>query len=918
MTTITIDGTPYNTREGANLLEACLSLGFDLPYFCWHPALGSVGACRQCAVKQFRDEHDTRGRLVMACMTPVAEGTRISIEDPAAREFRTGVAEWLMVHHPHDCPVCDEGGECHLQDMTVMTGHTYRHYRGAKRTFRNQDLGPFVNQEMNRCIQCYRCVRFYRDYAGGRDFDAHFLRDRVFFGRHEDGVLESAFSGNLVEVCPTGVFTDKTLKRHYTRKWDERSAPSVCVHCAVGCNTLAGERYGMLRRIRNRFHGEVNGYFLCDRGRYGYEFVNSDVRVRRPLIRGQTELAERPVSEAIDLIVSRLATASRVIGIGSPRASLEANFALRTLVGPEHFFSGMAATEHCLVSLIVDVLRHGAVPAASLHDAEQSDAVFILGEDVTNTAPMLALALRRSVRQQPLERASALQIYEWDDTALRVFAQDANGPIFIATTSATHLDDVATATFRAAPDDVARLGFAVAHAIDPSAPDAAPSPDAALAKLIATTLRAARRPLIVSGTGSGHESVIHAAANLAWALQTAGRPVALALVVPECNSVGVSLLTDRSLDDACRVVERGGADVIVTLENDLYRRGAEQTIDRLFERSTHVITIDHLRTRTVERSDIVLPASTFADGDGTFVNYETRAQRAFQVFAPSEPVQESWRWIRALLAANGRLPAETWQDLDGITASLSSAERIFRPLLQVAPAADFRIAGLKIARESHRASGRTAITANLTVHEPRPPNDPDSALTFTMEGYQGQPPAPLITRFWSPGWNSIQSANFYQTEVGGPLRGGDPGIRLIEPLQEHPLYFNRVPPRFRSQENEWLCVPLHHIFGSEELSIFSPGVAELASPLYVAVGINDARRTDIADGEHVIVRFDDGTSHDLAARVLPALPDGVAGMPVGLTGLPYLPLPGRVQIVKVAPAVPRPNHHGTPEKGGTA
>ena len=110
----------------------------------------------------------------------------------------------------------------------------YRRYRGDKRTFRNQELGPFVNHEMNRCIRCYRCVRFYRDYAGGRDFDVQFLRDRVFFGRHEDGMLESEFSGNLVEVCPTGVFTDKTLKPHFTRKWDERTAPSVCVHCSIG------------------------------------------------------------------------------------------------------------------------------------------------------------------------------------------------------------------------------------------------------------------------------------------------------------------------------------------------------------------------------------------------------------------------------------------------------------------------------------------------------------------------------------------------------------------------------------------------------------------------------------------------------------------------------------------------------------
>ncbi len=278
MTTIHIDNRPYPAKDGENLLQECLSLGFNLPYFCWHPALGSVGACRQCAIKQFKNEEDKRGKIVMACMTAAKDGIRISIDDPEAQEFRASVAEWLMVNHPHDCPVCDEGGECHLQDMTVMNGHVYRRYHGRKRTFHNQDLGPLVNHEMNRCIQCYRCTRFYRDYAGGRDLDALVLRNQVYFGRHQDGVLESEFSGNLVEVCPTGVFTDKTLKRHYTRKWDLQTAPSVCVHCGLGCNTIPGERYGTLRRIRNRFNGAVNGYFLCDRGRYGYEFVNSERR----------------------------------------------------------------------------------------------------------------------------------------------------------------------------------------------------------------------------------------------------------------------------------------------------------------------------------------------------------------------------------------------------------------------------------------------------------------------------------------------------------------------------------------------------------------------------------------------------------------------------------------------------------------
>ena len=165
--TIYVEGKPHQVEEGKNLLDACLSLGYDIPYFCWHPAMHSVGACRQCAVKQFRDEKDTRGRIVMSCMTPAADGTRISINDPEAVKFRASVIEWLMTNHPHDCPVCDEGGECHLQDMTVMTGHSYRRFRSRKRTHRNQYLGPFVNHEMNRCIACYRCVRFYNDYAGG-------------------------------------------------------------------------------------------------------------------------------------------------------------------------------------------------------------------------------------------------------------------------------------------------------------------------------------------------------------------------------------------------------------------------------------------------------------------------------------------------------------------------------------------------------------------------------------------------------------------------------------------------------------------------------------------------------------------------------------------------------------------------------
>ena len=334
MATIHVDGKEYEVNGADNLLEACLSLGLDIPYFCWHPALGSVGACRQCAVKQYQNAEDTRGRLVMSCMTPASDGTFISIDDSEAKQFRESVVEWFMTNHPHDCPVCEEGGNCHLQDMTVMTGHSFRRYRFTKRTHRNQDLGPFISHEMNRCIACYRCVRYYKDYADGTDLGVYGAHDNVYFGRPEDGTLESEFSGNLVEVCPTGVFTDKTHSERYNRKWDMQFAPSICQQCSIGCNISPGERYGELRRIENRYNGTVNRYFLCDRGRFGYGYVNLKDRPRQPVQRRGDDLitlnAEQAMQGAADILrqskkAPALKATSRCASWWAPTTSIPAS-----------------------------------------------------------------------------------------------------------------------------------------------------------------------------------------------------------------------------------------------------------------------------------------------------------------------------------------------------------------------------------------------------------------------------------------------------------------------------------------------------------------------------------------------------------------------------------------------------------------
>jgi NADH-quinone oxidoreductase subunit G len=889
-----VENQPHQIEDGQNLLHACLSLGFDLPYFCWHPALGSVGACRQCAVKQFKDAQDTQGKLVMACMTPASDGARISIEDKQAREFRTSVIEWLMVNHPHDCPVCDEGGECHLQDMTVMTGHDYRHFRFKKRTYRNQYLGPFINHEMNRCIQCYRCVRFYRDYAGGRDLDVFAAHDHVYFGRHEDGVLQNEFSGNLVEVCPTGVFTDKTLKEHYTRKWDLQTAPSVCMHCGVGCNTIPGERYGELRRILNRYHHDVNGYFLCDRGRFGYEFVNSSRRIGQPLARADEHGATEVVAGEAALRRAAALLSGNVIGVGSPRASLEANFALRALVGAENFYAGMSERDSRLVSLALRILREGPARPPSLRDVEMSDAALVLGEDVTNTAPMLALALRQSARRRPMKIAEKLKIPEWDDAAVREAVQQAQGPVFIATPDVTALDDIAAQTYRAAPDDIARLGFAIAYALDADAPPAPGLSDRerALAEGVAQALREAERPLVVSGPGCGSEEVMRAAANVARALGASGAQAGLCFTTPECNSLGLGLMGGGSVEELFKAVEKKAADTIIVLENDLYRRADAPPVYALLSAARHVIVIDHLVNAMTHKAEVVLPAATFAEGDGTLVNNEGRAQRFYQVFATEGEIRESWRWLRDMMIAAGRERATAWRNLDDITAAMGREFPVFEPILEIAPPASFRVAGEKIPRQPHRYSGRTAMLANITVHEPKPPDDPDSPLAFSMEGYEGQPPSPLITRFWAPGWNSAQALNKFQSEVGGPLRGGDPGRRLIEPaLPRKAAYFEEAPAPFRRRDGEWMVTPLYHIFGSEELSALSPRVAERAPQPYLALNPDDAGALRVNEGEDVELVLD-GAVYRLPVRFHPALPRGVAGLPSGLRELPWAALPG--------------------------
>ena len=988
MAVIHIDGTTVEVDSADNLLQACLSLGIDVPYFCYHPALGSVGSCRQCAVKQYQNLEDMeagRGRLVMSCMVAPGDDMYISVTDEEAKAFRKSMVELLMTNHPHDCPTCEEGGHCHLQDMTYMSGHNRRRYRFTKRTHHNQDLGPFIAHEMNRCIACYRCVRFYKDYAGGEDLGVYASNNRVYFGRDKDGQLESEFSGNLTEVCPTGVFTDQTHSERYNRKWDMQYAPSICQGCSAGCNTSPGERYGELRRIENRYNGEVNRYFLCDRGRFGYGYVNRSDRPTQALERINDKHVKINIDYALDETIKRIQD-KKVIGIGSPRASLETNFALKNLVGFDQFSTGLNHQQQALVNKCIEVLSTEGIYNPSMTDVESHDAVLILGEDITQTSPRLALSVRQSAKNKGFKMAAALQTQPWLAEPVKRIAQEALSPVYVIDVTQTKLEDISKVSVVATPEDITTLGFKVADEIASLSDDLTqiPEPQAdsemdamqALAQQIAYDLIQADKPLVISGSGLSSTALIEAAAQITQVLTqkradikateqqqvdehnakvqaTQAQAVAaddqpeedkeldakpekpntgidkdaqddinrepadklelkevnksyqaqagIYLTVPDANSMGVCMLGGQSVEELLATE----FDVVIVAENQLTDAIDADKLTHLLMDKT-VIALDHQLLDWHKDVDIVLPAASFAEADGTLVSAEGRAQRFFQVYDnnyyhPMSSIKEGWRWLHAVHSSiEGR--EVDWTQLDDVINSLVATHPKLAGIKDAAPDADYRITGLKIARQPRRYSGRTAMRAPISVHEPMQPKDLDTGLTFSMEGYSGkQTQSAMIPFANAAGWNSPQAWNKYQDKVGGSLKGGDPGVRLFDQLERLAARQYVAPEVVSStttniDKGQAKLVPIYNIYASSMMVSRSPRVASQLPEATWRIGIDDAQDWNVSEGDYLAIEIDK-QQITLPVQIVHYLAEGCIGYPVGQVSIVHPSMPASVRKV---------------------
>ncbi|MGD8341979.1 MAG: NADH-quinone oxidoreductase subunit NuoG, partial [Desulfobacterales bacterium] len=648
---------------GTKVIEAAEQLGIMIPRFCYHPALGSVGACRVCAVKFLQGPF--KG-VQMSCMVDAQDDMVVSTTDAEAVAFRKSVIEWLMLHHPHDCPVCDAGGQCLLQDMTVSGGHGVRRYPGKKRTYTDQYLGPLVQHEMNRCIHCYRCSRFYQEFSGYRDLGAMQSANQTYFGRFEEGILESPFSGNLIDICPTGVYTDKP-SRYFGRRWDYERSPSLCIHCSLGCHTIASSRYRKVVRQEARLSEAINGHFICDRGRYGFLYNSLAQRPRTALVDGQTaaiDEATAALKQRLQAIVDKDGAAA-VACAGSSRNSLETLAMVKRVSQskswhlPAYFVDGAITRK---VQTAVSRLEPDL--AVAMRDIEAADFVAVLGADPLNEAPMLALALRQAQR-------TGATIAVFDPRPVRLPCEFKHLP--------------------ANPDGIhADLGAVISAALDAAAVDKLGGPArkfyaslatgeqtsaAQQAKIdtLAAKLKTSQRPVIVCGTDTVRRRIPALAADYAALLQATGKAAGLFYLMPGANAFAAGLLADEngSFETLITAIEQGSIKALMLFENNpLWQFPDRRRFDRALQKLELLVVMDYVDSEMVQKADIFLPTTTLYEIGGIYINQEGRAQAVGPAYRGGIPITQTGGGDHPPRVYDSRIPGGEVQTAWQILAQL--------------------------------------------------------------------------------------------------------------------------------------------------------------------------------------------------------------------------------------------------------
>ncbi|EHM02334.1 NADH dehydrogenase, G subunit [Acetobacteraceae bacterium AT-5844] len=621
MAKVTVDGIEVEVPNGASVLQACEAAGKEIPRFCYHERLSVAGNCRMCLV-----EVERAPKPVASCAYPVADGMKVFTDSPMVRNARRNVMEFLLINHPLDCPICDQGGECDLQDQATAFGGQGGRYREEKRAVKDKYMGPLVKTIMTRCIQCTRCVRFATEVAGVPELGATGRGEDMQIGTYVEKALTTELSGNLIDICPVGALTSRPYA-FVSRPWELRKTDSIDVLDAVGAAIRVDARGPEVLRIIPRTNEDVNEEWMADRGRFSFDGLKRK-RLDRPWIRRDGKLQPASWQEALEHVAGKLKAipGNRIGAVAGDLVDVESVFALKSLM-------------NALGSQNLDCRQDGAKIDGRRRDhylfntgiagIDEADALLIIGSNPRKEAPVLNARIRK----------------RWNAGALK-----------IATIGESGLD----LTYKA--EHLGEGTSALSALIDGTG---------AFAKVLAE----AKKPMIILGRGAVARE--DGAAVLAAAWQLANQVGAL---TPEWHGFNMLHLFGGQVGalDAGFLPGEGGQDLAGMLAGGvdaLWLLGADGFEPAFIAPGTFVIYQGHHGDRAASRADVILPGAAYTEKEGTYVNTEGRVQRGrLAVFPPGE-AKEDWRIIRAAGAALGvDLPFNTLED---VRAGMVAANPVF-------------------------------------------------------------------------------------------------------------------------------------------------------------------------------------------------------------------------------------------------
>ncbi|RLK50823.1 NADH dehydrogenase subunit G [Alkalispirillum mobile] len=641
MVTIEVNGEQIQAPKGSMIIEATDARGVDVPRFCYHKKLPIAANCRMCLV-----EVEKAPKPLPACATPVADGMKIFTDSPRAVAAQRGVMEFLLINHPLDCPICDQGGECELQDVAMGYGRGVSRFTERKRVVDDEDLGPLISTEMTRCIHCTRCVRFLDHIAGKRELGGMNRGEYTEISTFVEGGVHSELSGNIIDLCPVGALTNKPF-RFRARAWELLAHPSVAPHDAVGSNLHLHHLRGEIMRVVPRENELVNETWIADRDRYSHQGVYSEDRITRPLARVDGALREVDWQTALEQVAGLLRETVETHGpaqlgaLVGPTTTAEEMYLLGRLVRG----LGSRNIDHRLRD--GDVSDQDQAPAfpwlgQPISALEDADAALLVGSYLRHEQPILNHRLRKATKAGATVFAINNRRYDFNyDLAEEILA----GPSAQVGELAAVLQAVVTANGGTLPEG--------ADALYPGKPDARH-------QAIAEQLSKAERATILLG----NQANAHPQAALLRALsaELAEQTGAVLGVLPEAaNTVGGYLAgavphrevggvaADKAgLDARSMLAEPRKAYVLYNVEPELDCWNGQQARAALAS-ANRVIAFSSWLTPELEReADVILPIAAFGETSGTFVNLEGRWQSFPGVGKPVGEARPGWRVLRVL------------------------------------------------------------------------------------------------------------------------------------------------------------------------------------------------------------------------------------------------------------------------------